>query len=26
MAIGSTFRTGLFIALAGGLSSVIRRY
>ena len=26
MAIGSTFSTGLFIALAGGLSSVIRRY
>jgi len=25
-AIGSTFRIGLFIALAGGLSSVIRRY
>ncbi len=26
MAIDSTFRIGLFVALAGGLSSVIRRY
>jgi hypothetical protein len=26
MAIGSTFRIGLFIALAGALSSVVRRY
>jgi hypothetical protein len=26
MAVGSTFRIGLFVALAGGLSSVIRRY
>ena len=26
MAIGATCRIGLFIALAGGLSSVIRRY
>ena len=26
MAVGSTFRIGLFVTLAGGLSSVIRRY